>query len=397
MWRKAWIIARQFLQATARDRISLIWLLLFPIIWTTLIGAFSSGGDGPTTIGLVRLDSSSYAQAFQDGLSGEKDFRVQLLANEAEAQSQVQGNNLPLALVIPADFGSLLRRGETVTIMVWKTNRPSSYYLDELINKVTRRLAADAATAGFAVSKIAERTALTPSQAAAAWSEIFAKSEEGWRNPRIEVSYQILTSEKEVQMPQGANQASPGFTAMFVLMGLFFGAGSLVNERRDWTLQRLLSTPTLRFSLLFGKFLGFFLLGAVQLILLILYGQFVLGANWGTNPLGIALVSAAYLLAAVGLGTLLAALARTPQQANAFSILLSIVLGMLGGAWWPVEILSPTLQTIAKFTPIYWAVNGYNKLISFGEGIPALLPNLAILLAIAAVSLFLGMFFFRTE
>ena len=94
---------------------------------------------------------------------------------------------------------------------------------------------------------------------------------------------------------------------------------------------------------------------------------------------------------------LLASLVRSHRQAEAFSILLANLLGMLGGSWWPLEIVPPALQTVGKFTPVYWGVNGLNRLITNGQGIAGILPNVYILLGFAALSLVLSVLLFHYE
>ena len=77
--------------------------------------------------------------------------------------------------------------------------------------------------------------------------------------------------------------------------------------------------------------LGFFLLGLVQFAILILFGQYVLGVNWGSSPFGVALLTVSYVFAVTGLGTLLSVFVRTSAQAGAFAVLVSMVTSMIGG------------------------------------------------------------------
>ena len=143
--------------------------------------------------------------------------------------------------------------------------------------------------------------------------------------------------------------------------------------------------------------LGFFLIGFIQFMILILFGQLILKVNWGNLPLGVLLLVVSYVLSVTGLGTLLSVFVRTSAQAGAFAVLISIVTSMFGGAWWPIEIVPRFMQNIARFTPQYWAINGFNKIITRGFGMMEILPNFYVLLAIALVSLLLSIRFFRFE
>jgi len=97
--------------------------------------------------------------------------------------------------------------------------------------------------------------------------------------------------------------------------------------------------------------LGVFCVTIIQFLFIIFFGQFILGVNWGNSPLSVLLIAISFTLSAVGLGTILSSVVKTSAQAGALTVLISIVTSMIGGAWWPIEIMPKYLQTIGKFTP----------------------------------------------
>lgn len=119
--------------------------------------------------------------------------------------------------------------------------------------------------------------------------------------------------------------------------------------------------------------------------------------NWENSPFGVALITISYLLAVTGLVTLLSVFVRTSGQAGAFAVLLSIVTSMISGSWLPIEIAPKFMQSVARFTPQYWAINGFNKIITRGFGYTSILPNFYVLIAIAGVLLFASIVLFRFE
>lgn len=68
-------------------------------------------------------------------------------------------------------------------------------------------------------------------------------------------------------------------------------------------------------------------------------GQAALGVNWGQSPAALAVLISTYMFAATGLGIMLAALVRTEAQASTLFPVVTIIPSMLGGAWWPIEIM----------------------------------------------------------
>lgn len=142
---------------------------------------------------------------------------------------------------------------------------------------------------------------------------------------------------------------------------------------------------------------GFFLIGFIQFMILIIFGQFILRVNWGNSPIGVLLLTISYVLSVTGIGTLLSVFVRTSAQAGAFAVLISIVTSMFGGAWWPIEIVPKFMQNVARFTPQYWAINGFNKIITRGFGTMAILPNFYVLIIFSIVTLFFAVMLFKFE
>jgi ABC-2 type transport system permease protein len=406
--KKALAIAFNSLKVTFRDKGNLIWLIIMPIVWTTLIGTMSTtgGGDEKIPVGFLNSDRGIYGEVFEEILRNEESIKIVAMAEDDEDKMRnlVKDTKLSVGIIIPGDFSEKLKVREQVVIEILKSERNSSYFLEELIEKVAERISIDALAANFTVEKISERRMvleeeILEDEKERMWEEAFVKADAFFEPaPAIGIEYVVLSVEKrEENIPIGVEASSPGFAVMFVMMGVCFAGVAMVQERHNKTLARLLTTPTEKFFIISGKMLGFFLVGFIQFMILILFGQLVLKVNWGNLPLGVLLLVVSYVLSVTGLGTLLSVVVRTSAQAGAFAVLISMVTSMLGGAWWPIEIVPKFMQNIARFTPQYWAINGFNKIITRGFGITEILPNFYVLLAISGISLLLAIRFFKFE
>jgi len=406
--KKVLVIAFNSLKVTFRDKGNLIWLIIMPIVWTTLLGTISTpgGGDEKIPVGFLNSDRGTYGEVFEEILKKEESIKIVAMAEDDEDKMRnlVKDSKLSVGVIIPGDFSEKLKVREQVVIKILKSERSSSYFLEELIEKIAERISIDALAANFTVEKISERRMVLEEEVLEdekerMWEEAFVKADAFFEPaPSIGIEYVVLSVEKrDENIPMGVEASSPGFAVMFVMMGVCFAGVAMVQERHNKTLTRLLTTLTKKFFIISGKMLGFFLVGFMQFMILILFGQFVLKVNWGNLPLGVLLLVVSYVLSVTGLGTLLSVVVRTSAQAGAFAVLISMVTSMLGGAWWPIEIVPKFMQTIARFTPQYWAINGFNKIITRGFGISEILPNFYVLLAISAISLLLAIRFFRFE
>jgi len=406
--KKALAIAFNSLKVTFRDKGNLIWLIIMPIVWTTLLGTMSTtgGGDEKIPVGFLNSDKGIYGEVFEEILKKEESIKIVAMADDDEDKMRnlVKDAKISVGLIIPGDFSEKLEVREQVVIEILKSERNSSYFLEELIEKVAERISIDALAANFTVEKIGERRMvleekILEDEKERIWEEAFVKADAFFEPaPAIGIEYVVLSVEKrDENIPIGVEASSPGFAVMFVMMGVCFAGVAMVQERHNKTLARLLTTPTEKFFIISGKMLGFFLVGFIQFMILILFGQLVLKVNWGNLPLGVLLLVVSYVLSVTGLGTLLSVVVRTSAQAGAFAVLISMVTSMLGGAWWPIEIVPKFMQNIARFTPQYWAINGFNKIITRGFGITEILPNFYVLLAISGISLLLAIRFFKFE
>jgi ABC-2 type transport system permease protein len=88
--------------------------------------------------------------------------------------------------------------------------------------------------------------------------------------------------------------------------------------------------------------------------------------------------------ACTGFGMLLAAITSSAEAARSLANLLVITMSACGGAWFPVSFMPEFMQHIAKFTLVYWAIEGFGAVLWAGSSPAQLLPILGILLGITA-------------
>ena len=95
-------------------------------------------------------------------------------------------------------------------------------------------------------------------------------------------------------------------------------------------------------------------------------------------------------------GVLIGSLCASEDRVVGLCVLVSLLMGALGGCWWPLEMAPPALQTVALCLPTGWALQALHQLISFGSGFGPVLTPLAVLLMFGAAANFLAARFFRS-
>ena len=177
---------------------------------------------------------------------------------------------------------------------------------------------------------------------------------------------------------------SAGMAVFFLFFTVQFGVTNLLDERREGTLARLLAAPVRRSSIFVGKLITSFVIGVASMAVLAVATSLLLGAEWG-HPVGVALLILAGVLAATAVTALIATIARNSEQAGNWQTIVALVLGMLGGAFFPVNQAGGAIEKLSLLTPHAWFLRGLGDLQS-GGSLADIVPALAAILAFAAVA-----------
>jgi ABC-2 type transport system permease protein len=177
---------------------------------------------------------------------------------------------------------------------------------------------------------------------------------------------------------------APGMALLFLMYTVTYGGRTILAERAQGTLPRLLVSPTSAAQILGGKVFGIYLTGVAQISILILASALFFGVRWG-DPLGMTALILAAVFGATGWGMLITSLARSPSQVASVGTALMLIFGVLGGSFINLEVMPPSVQFISKITPNAWALDGFTTL-ALGGGLPQLTePIIALLIMGAAL------------
>lgn len=189
-------------------------------------------------------------------------------------------------------------------------------------------------------------------------------------------------NKKSQQQAQHA-QSVAGMAVMMLLFGLIHCGGTLIEEQDSGTLDRLRLTPGATKAILGGKFLFTGIVGLIQLSILFLYGNLVFDVPIFRAPLALVTLSIATAAAVTGFGVLFAVLARSRKQLEGLSTMVVLTMSALGGSWWPLAITPDWYQFLGHFTLNAWAMDGFQGIFWYGQGVLGILPEIGVLCGIA--------------
>jgi ABC-type multidrug transport system permease subunit len=369
-------IALHDLRLTFTDRGAVIWMLLLPIVFATFFGLVMGGGSSPAgataTLTVVDHDGGALARTLIEDLAGEGVAVEELTPDEHAA-----AENLVRTLVIPAGFTNGVLAGEQQIVRLEKepeTSQEAALVAQARITAAITRL----------ISRLVEASAGLERDAMPSLEAVGA----------IEVAEDFVTVETTVAgsstvIPGGFAQSIPGNAVMFVLLiALTYGAASISAERTSGNLRRLVTAPVTRGEIVAGKIIGRFFVSGLQITLLMvvaIIANRAFGVFIGDHPFQVWLVLLVFAAVVAPLGVAVGGWVADPDRAASIGVILTMVMAAFGGCWWPLEVVSKPLKTVALAFPTGWAMRTLHGLISFGHTLTELSGNLLALAGFALV------------
>jgi ABC-2 type transport system permease protein len=180
---------------------------------------------------------------------------------------------------------------------------------------------------------------------------------------------------------------------MFLMYTVSHGGRSLLTERNQGTLPRLLVSPTMPAQVLGGKMIGIFLTGAAQMLVLILGTTLIFQLEWG-DPLAVLVLVLAAVFGAVGWGLLLTAVTKTPGQIDAIGSALMLIFGILGGGFINTDNMPAWFRLITKISPNAWGLDGFTTL-ALGGGLRDIMTPILALFGMGLVLFVIAVLLFN--
>jgi ABC-2 type transport system permease protein len=176
---------------------------------------------------------------------------------------------------------------------------------------------------------------------------------------------------------------------MFVFFIVGMASAALLRERETGTLRRLLAAPIPRGAIIGGKMVAYMLLACAQVAVLFGVANLLLDMPLGNSPLGLVILTLVVAFVATALGMLVAALARTAQEADSVGTILAFVLAGIGGAIpisaAPLARSGGVIAIVSGITPHSHALEGYYRLMAENATIGQILPQIGILVGMGVV------------
>ncbi len=198
------------------------------------------------------------------------------------------------------------------------------------------------------------------------------------------------------QLAVGGRELSSSafFGASMAILLLFFSTGlaaqSILEDKENRTLDRMLSGPTTLWSILIGKVAAVAAMAVAGFITVWLVTSLLFGAIWG-NATAVLVLIVFTIFALAGVATFVGGLASTAQQATTLTAVVTFGLSLIGGNFTGPADAPAALRTIRGFTPNGRALEGFTELSADAASIGSIATTLAVLFAFGIVFGFVGL------
>jgi ABC-2 type transport system permease protein len=277
-------ISLKDLKARIRDRSALLIGILVPLGLAFIFNSIFSGISGDSkaiNFGVVDLDRGPVARVFVEQVLGAVEgnglIAVHSEQTVAGARALAAKGTLNAVIVIPAGFSDRVQANRPVSMQV--IGNVDSPISAEVARSVAEGYASDLNRVRLSVATVVrgpggsgavapEKLRALVARAAAAEAPVAVRDISAVSKPLDQKSF-----------------FAAGMAVFFLFFTVQFGVTSLLEERNEGTLARLLAAPITRASILGGKLLTSFLLGVLSMAVLVIATSLLFGASWG-EPAG---------------------------------------------------------------------------------------------------------------
>ncbi|HEY3366554.1 MAG TPA: ABC transporter permease [Symbiobacteriaceae bacterium] len=399
--KKVWLIAVGGLTRMARDPRALLMLLAMPMILIGILGvalkpmmdtpefkpfdvilvnadapAKPVAPPGTPAAVLEQLPTFEFGKLLQDEVllsdQAKKIMNLKTATDLAAAKDQVINRKAVAVIYVAPTFSADVMAGKASTIQLFSDagNPSQADIVAQVVGYFTEAVTADALAVMHPAPGQSGPAALNQNARDAALKGL----------PKV-----VETTAGARTKDVGAMQYyAAAMALMFMLMTAIARAATIIEERQNGTLGRMLMSPTAKGIILAGQLLGSVIIVVVQFVILMLGTRFLYGVDWGPTAEAL-LLAGAYSLAVSGIGTATAGWLNDAKAAGAAVGVVGNIFAALSGAMFPISLFPPFLRLIARFIPNYWALQGFLDQMSGIGGLAHLVTPVAILAAIGVV------------
>ncbi len=355
-WRRLFALVRKESLQAMRDPSTVLIAFVLPVVLLFLFAYAVSLDVSEVRTGVVLESDSPSAQSLAAAFAGTTYLAVTPARDRREVTDQVVSGKLRGFVVIPQDFDSRLAS---------QVSQPLVQVITDGSQPNTANYVANYAQ-GVVQNWGAGRTGGAPTAA-------IELEPRYWFNPELESRRSLV----------------PGAIAIVMtIIGTMLTALVVAREWERGTMEAVLSTPASVVEILIGKLMPYFVLGMIATLGSAVLAIFVFDVPLRGSLLALMLLSAVFLIPALGQGLLISAVTKNQFLASQIALFSGFLPSfLLSGFLFEIDAMPTWIQAITYLIPARYFVTSLQTVFLAGDVWAVFWPNLA---AMAAI----GVFFF---
>ncbi|MGV8118446.1 MAG: ABC transporter permease [Candidatus Xenobiia bacterium LiM19] len=347
--RLAAVIQKEMLHIM-RDKRSLVATILIPLM---LMFAFCESlsldvNNIPTVI--IDYDRSPESRDFIGRFTSSGYFSiVEYVDNYRQMQRAIDRGDAVMGLSIPRDFGRKVRRADTgipMQILLDGTDPNRGSIAAGYSALITQNFSREIIKNRF------QQLGMSPSGSSIE-SQIRI-----WYNPSL----------------RSKNYLVPGLMAMIMaILAALLTSTTVSREWENGTMELLISTPVSVFEIIIGKFIPYFIIGAIDSVLILLLGYYVYGVPIKGSLILLALVTTLFLSGMLMLGLFVSCAFRSSLMSNQIAFTVTYIPTMLlSGFIFFIPGMPWILQMVTQLVPARYFLTCTRSIFAKGVGLEVL-------------------------
>ncbi len=318
-----------------RNRSSVFWTLLFPILLILIFGSIFSGGEDVSYNILVQdLDNSSLSNMLLGILENMTILDVEVV--EGDVTELMIKKDIAVAIVIPSGFGSTLQESmfnplNSINISLYYD--PSMRETVDVVRTIIHSVLYEF-------------------------------------NMRLTGGRSIIGLDEDTIAGEEFNYIDffvPGMIGFTIMTSCIYGSIERNTKyRKKGILRKLLTTPISKTEWLLAKMLFMLFLSFLSTLIILLVGIAVFNLSIHLDAFVIIIIiSASFLF--TGIGMLIARFVRDEETADMAGGALTFPMMFLAGTFFPLDIMPGFLRVVARFLPLYYVNEGLRNAMIYGD------------------------------
>jgi len=351
------LVRKEFIQLF-RDKRNRPILIVTPIIQLLIFGYVVNYDIRDIRVALMDQAQTRESRLVTDAFSANRIFRISHWPEKDSSLEQLLlKGEIDLAVKIPPDLSSRIRKGQTAPIQILVDGSMSNMaairiaYTMLVMDRLNRELIWELHPQRMDYGRIDTRIRT-------------------WYNPNLDSQYFYV----------------PGIVAFVVmLISLLMTSMAIIKEKEAGTMEQLIVTPIRPVELIFGKTMPYIIIALSQMIVVT-----AIAIVWFQIPLSgsvllLFFAACLFLLSTLGIGLFISTVSRTQQQAMMTTFFFLLPFFMLSGFVFPIDNMPPVVQWLTYLNPLRYFLVIIRGIFLKGVGMDILWPQFVAMTTLGAV------------